>query len=110
MGPRRGSSPHMYASSAWESHCQAVDSRGHSLMEATGWAEHRRLLDRNKANVRYYLHPPCACCSHHAAFSSAIFMCGQVENMLLNWCCNGNQAAAGPIAKAVPADGTMCVV
>jgi len=53
MGPRRRSSPHMYASSAWESHCQAVDSRGHSLMEATGWAEHRRLLDRNKANVRY---------------------------------------------------------
>ena len=27
-------------------------------MEATGWAEHRRLLNRNKANVRYYLHPP----------------------------------------------------
>ena len=58
MGPRWGSSPHMYASTAWECHCQAVDSRGHSLMEATGWAEHRRLLDRNKANARYYLHPP----------------------------------------------------
>ena len=48
----------MYASSAWEEHCDVVDSRGRSLMEASGWAEQHRWLAKGGANVRYYMHPP----------------------------------------------------
>ena len=48
----------MYASSAWEEHCDVVDSRGRSLMEASGWAEQHRWLAKGDANVRYYMHPP----------------------------------------------------
>jgi hypothetical protein len=48
--------PGMYASSAWETHCDAVDAHDRSLMEASGWAEQRRWL--GKPYVRLYLHPP----------------------------------------------------
>ena len=46
----------MYASSAWEAHCDVVDARGRSL--GTGWAEQHRFLAQGAPNVRYYLHPP----------------------------------------------------
>lgn len=48
----------MYATSAWEMHCQATDAHGRSVMEKTGWAEQRRLMLHGDPDMQYYLHPP----------------------------------------------------
>lgn len=48
----------MYATSAWEMHCQATDAHGHSVMQKTGWAEQHRLMLQGDPQMRYYLHPP----------------------------------------------------
>ncbi len=74
----RGSSPHMYASSAWETHCQAVDSRGHSLMEATCWAKKGQTCWHDRAGNRAII----VCCTDDTVTLSQmdIYCCPNQNN------------------------------
>ena len=48
----------MYATSAWEVHCNAVDGQGRSVMEKRSWAEQHAWMQRGEPSMQFFLHPP----------------------------------------------------